>query len=78
MPDRGMSGLDKAKFVLFGKSQNSAYVWQDREVRFDCPISALDCRPGETVIDTMVTALGSILAHYDGMIQLLTYVYGLL
>lgn len=55
MPDKGMSGLDKAKYVLFGKSQNSAYVWQDREVRFDCPISALECRRGETVIDTLVT-----------------------
>ncbi|KAL3158661.1 Bardet-Biedl syndrome 5 protein, variant 2 [Trebouxia sp. C0010 RCD-2024] len=53
MPNRGMSGLEKAKYVLFGKSQNSAYVWQDREVRFDCPVSALDCRPGETLIDTM-------------------------
>ena len=60
MPDRGMSGLEKAKYVLFGKSQISAYVWQDREVRFDCPISALECRPGETVIDTMVKQLGNI------------------
>ena len=56
MPDRGMSGLDKAKYVLFGKSQNAPYVWQDREVRFDSPISALECRPGETVIDTLVRA----------------------
>ncbi|KAL0024831.1 hypothetical protein WJX79_002987 [Trebouxia sp. C0005] len=54
MPDRGMSGMEKAKYVLFGKSGQSApYVWQDREVRFDSPISALDCRPGETVIDSM-------------------------
>ncbi len=55
MPDRGMSGMEKAKYVLFGKSGQSApYIWQDREVRFDSPISALDCRPGETVIDSMV------------------------
>jgi len=55
MPDRGMSGMEKAKYVLFGKSGQSApYVWQDREVRFDSPISALDCRTGETVIDSMV------------------------
>ena len=55
MPDRGMSGMEKAKYVLFGKSGQSApYVWQDREVRFDSPISALDCRPAETVIDSMV------------------------
>lgn len=78
MPNRGMSGLEKAKYVLFGKSQNSAYVWQDREVRFDCPVSALDCRPGETLIDTMVTALGGILAHYGGTMHLLTCVSGLL
>lgn len=56
MPDLTMSGMEKAKYVLFGKgSQGTAYyVWQDREVRFDCPASALDCRPGETVIDTLV------------------------
>ena len=55
MPDRGMSGIEKAKYLLFGKSGQSApYVWQDREVRFDSPISALDCRTGETVIDSMV------------------------
>lgn len=49
-----MSNLEKAKYVLFGKSgPQAAFVWQDREVRFDSPISALQCRPGETVIDTM-------------------------
>ena len=57
MPDTSMSGLEKAKYVLFGKAKSAAYVWQDREVRFDSPISALECRPGETVIDTMVCAL---------------------
>ena len=61
MPDRGMSGLDKARYVLFGKSQNALYVWQDREVRFDSPVSALECRPGETVIDTMVTGHSKVL-----------------
>ena len=61
MPDRGMSGLDKARYVLFGKSQNALYVWQDREVRFDSLVSALECRPGETVIDTMVTGHSKVL-----------------
>lgn len=61
MPDKGMSGFDKAKYVLFGKSQSALYIWQDREVRFDCPVSALDCRPGETVIDTMVRSGAEIL-----------------
>ena len=57
MPDLNMSGLEKAKYVLFGKAQQNAanYVWQDREVRFDCPATALDCRPGESVIDTLVS-----------------------
>lgn len=52
-----MSGLEKAKYVLFGKAQQNAanFVWQDREVRFDSPAAALDCRPGETVIDTLVS-----------------------
>ena len=54
-PERGMSGLDKAKYILFGRAtQNATYIWQDREVRFDSPVSALNCRPGETVIDSMV------------------------
>ena len=57
MPERSMSNVEKAKYVLFGKSgPQAAFVWQDREVRFDSPISALQCRPGETVIDTMVRA----------------------
>lgn len=65
MPDLNMSGnmsgLEKAKYVLFGKaSQNTAkYVWQDREVRFDLPAASLDCRPGETVIDTLVSLCAS-------------------
>eukprot|EP01112_Ceratiomyxa_fruticulosa_P009754 TRINITY_DN2556_c0_g2_i3.p1 TRINITY_DN2556_c0_g2~~TRINITY_DN2556_c0_g2_i3.p1 ORF type:complete len:235 (+),score=20.31 TRINITY_DN2556_c0_g2_i3:263-967(+) len=29
------------------------YVWQDREVRFDVPVSALDLRPGEQLIDSI-------------------------
>ena len=63
MPDKGMSGFDKAKYVLFGKSQNAPYVWQDREVRFDSPVSALQCRLGETVIDTMVTRHNNLVAN---------------
>ncbi len=64
MPERGMSGLDKAKYVLFGKAaQHAPYVWQDREVRFDSPVPALDCRPGETVIDTMVNPLLHLLPN---------------
>ena len=68
MPDKGMSGLEKAKYVIFGKSQNASYVWQDREVRFDSPVSALQCRPGETVIDTMVTGHDQFLANTVGLI----------
>lgn len=57
MPDLNLSNLEKAKYVLFGKVyQNTArYVWQDREVRFDSTAAALECRPGETVVDTLVS-----------------------
>ena len=57
MPDLNISGLEKAKYVLFGEGQQNAanYVWQDREVRSDSPAAALDCSPGETVIDTRVS-----------------------
>ena len=52
-----MSNMDKAKYVLFGKLGSQASpVWQDREVRFDSPVSALQCRPGERVIDSLVSA----------------------
>lgn len=52
-----MSGLEKAKYVVFGRGQQNAanYVWQDREVRFDSPAAALDRRPRKTVIDTLVS-----------------------
>lgn len=28
-------------------------MWQDREIRFDVPIAQLNCRPGESVIDSL-------------------------
>ena len=31
------------------KQQND-YVWQDREVRFDCKVNLLSCRRGEQII----------------------------
>jgi Bardet-Biedl syndrome 5 protein len=29
------------------------FMWQDREVRFDTPISQLTCREGEKIIDSL-------------------------
>lgn len=34
-------------------SADSGYVWQDRELRFDSQESSLQCRTGETVIDSI-------------------------
>ncbi|CAM9845612.1 unnamed protein product [Discosporangium mesarthrocarpum] len=34
-----------------GKQDN--FVWQDREIRFDCPPSQLECRQGEDLLDSI-------------------------
>eukprot|EP00741_Cyanophora_paradoxa_P005592 tig00000912_g5420.t1 len=36
-----------------GAANDAAYVWQDREIRFDVPIAQLDYRRGEFMIDSM-------------------------
>ena len=30
--------------------QQTDFIWQDREVRFDCKFSLLSCRRGEQII----------------------------
>jgi len=30
--------------------QQTDYIWQDREIKFDCKIILLNCRRGETII----------------------------
>lgn len=46
--------------VLFGKSSSRPdEVWQ--EVRFDSPISYLECRRGEEVLEALVRAAGAVL-----------------
>jgi Bardet-Biedl syndrome 5 protein len=29
------------------------FIWQDREIRFDVPPSALQCRQGEKIVDSI-------------------------
>lgn len=40
---------------LFGKNEEDLYIWQDRELRFDCMPKDIVCRPGEEVIQQLVS-----------------------
>lgn len=41
--------------VLFGK-KSAEELWQDREIRFDTAVSALQCRRGEEILETFVSS----------------------
>lgn len=39
---------------IFGRrGGDENYVWQDREIRFDAPLSDLECRTGESILDDL-------------------------
>lgn len=43
---------------MFGSpSEAPPHLWQDREIRFDVPVSSLEPRAGEFSIDNMVCVL---------------------
>ena len=43
---------------MFGAaSEAPSHLWQDREIRFDVPVSSLEPRAGEFSIDNMVRVL---------------------
>ena len=44
------------KWSIFGnRLSDPTYIWQDREIKFDLPVSALSPRPGEFVVDNLVS-----------------------
>lgn len=34
--------------------QQTDYIWQDREIKFDCKTILLNCRRGETIIGELL------------------------
>ena len=48
----------KRSWSMFGTSSEAPpHLWQDREIRFDVPVSSLEPRAGEFSIDNMVRVM---------------------
>ena len=50
--------MQTKRWSMFGSpSEAPPHLWQDREIRFDVPVSSLEPRAGEFSIDNMVCVL---------------------